>query len=386
MTTTTLHVYREDGTEILPGDTITMTGTGGRLYKLLAATAESNGAGTGGMVAVDGYPDMFSAPFGLTVRAVPGPELRAWDARTLTEVRPGDTIRSLTTGQALTFRAAIRATEAGCDGMVSVGLVRGTGEREYPAGLFGLYVGIADATGWPVTKPAPEPSHRDLRAILADLDAADHRTRKARELRQELEDAVRAQLAQDGDAGELAAEADRIARTTAPPVPGVTVNPYTGHTVYAVIRVNHVPGEPSDDEWIVAAQNDQGGHVTWRAGVSNDGSGQLHYGAGHYHYPGEGADSEALTDLANRAGVFSRLTSLSSGPVTRQAFTESHAKVMDELSDCGVGRARVRAGLLEAAALGYARVSWHHSGMHQDYGISYDRVSCTFSWTRVYTS
>src|SRR5882672_12862986 len=66
---TTLHAFREDGTEVLPGETITMAGNETDLT-FRAATEVSDDAGTSGMIAVDGYPDMFSAPFGLTVRAV----------------------------------------------------------------------------------------------------------------------------------------------------------------------------------------------------------------------------------------------------------------------------------------------------------------------------
>lgn len=395
--------------------------------------------------------------------------LRAYDAMTGREVRPGDTIRCLTAGQEYIFRAALRATEAGRDGRIQIDAE--PGREYYLAGLFGLSVSLMAEPGEPAWESAgtdePRDIQRDIRgpggfwalvgpgsdfswdwsiidssdgetvaggdvdtqgdgkqAVLdwerehglipgtapsgqpepapttldAALTMADHNRTELIRVHdsgaeddsserdaytgalENLADAVREYLAPDQErTAAMAAEADRAARTTAPPVPGVTQN--TGHTVYAVIRVNHVPGEPSDDAWIVAAANDRGEHVTWKAYASDDSSGRLHYDSGHYHSSGEGAKAEALADLADRAGVFTGLTGLSSGTVTREVFQASHEQVLTELSGTwGVGRARVRSGLLEAAALGYARISWHERARRQDYGIRYDRVRCTFTW------
>ena len=78
---------------------------------------------------------------------------------------------------------------------------------------------------------------RDLTAILADLANFTVASSGARAvvLYHELEDAVRAQLAPlpEGEADAMAAEAERAARTMAPPVPGVTS--HNGYTVRAVI-------------------------------------------------------------------------------------------------------------------------------------------------------
>lgn len=355
---TTLHAFREDGTEVLPGETVTMTGMN---HTFNAATRVSNDAGTDGLIAIDGYAEMFSAPYGLTVRAVrsedpppigqdpdhcetclaydgspPGPEPETWVFVWNRELSPG-----AAAGQP-------EATPATLDAAL-------TAVNDNRAGLL-------DAQ-----RDLPEngaSSERD--AYLGALE--------------NLADAVRAQLGPAPDADELAAEADRTARTSAPPVPGVTQN--TGHTVYAVMRTNHVPGEPLDDEWVIAAANDRE-HVTWTARTCEGGT--LAYDTGHYHAGGEGSGSEAeaLIDLANRAGVFRMLTDLSYGTPARAAFQDSHARVLDELAvHCGVGRARVRSGLMEAAALGYARISWHAGSRRQDYGIRYDRVGCVFTWAR----
>jgi hypothetical protein len=401
--TTTLRVYREDGTEVLPGDTVLMAGIS-RPHVFRAALIESGEAGTLGMIAVDGYPEMFASPYGLTVRAVPVTDDEpAWESAG-TGV-PGDIQRDIRGPGGFLAQVGPSAGDIWnwliIDSSDSATVTSGPA-RDQEAGKQAVLDwerkhGLIPASGIPLLPHVtpPPPVHDTGTSGRPDPDALDEALRLAdaalndpssadreHEALYRLADAVRNALTPvRGGTDALAAEADRTARTTAPPVPGVTQ--HTGHTVYAVL--GHKPASPGLlESWIVAAADDRGEHVTWNAYASDDGSGRLHYDTGHYHYPGEGTDSEALVDLANRAGVFTALTGLSSGTATREAFTESYAKVLAGLSGVyGVGRARVRAGLLEAAALGYARISWHHSGMRQDYGISYDRVSCTFSWVRV---
>jgi hypothetical protein len=393
--TTTLRVYREDGTEVLPGDTITMAGTS-QPHTFRAAIIESNGSGTCGMIAVDGYPQMFSAPYGLTVRAVDEPDEPAWESAGTDN--PGDIQRDIRgpggfwalVGPGSNFSWGWSVIDSSDGATVASGDADTQGDAKQAVLDWEREHGLVPGAGIPllphVTPPAPV--HDTEPAPVPDIAGALALADQSRETGAELialrtpADEVRVRLAPADDADALAAEADRIARTTAPPVPGVTANPYTGHVVYAVL--GHKPASPGTlESWIVAAADEAGEHVTWTAYASDDGSGRLHYDGGHYHSPGEGTDSEALTDLANRAGIFSRLTELCSGTATRGAFQDSHQNVMESLAEVnGVGRARVRTGLLEAAALGYARISWHHEGGRRDYGIRYDRVRCIFTWNR----
>jgi hypothetical protein len=146
---------------------------------------------------------------------------------------------------------------------------------------------------------------RDLHAILADLadfTVASSGTRAAT-LYHELEDTLRAQLASlpEGAAGRMAAEADRAARTMAPPVPGVSQN--SGYTVRAVIHMHDA--EPGLlEQWVVACQGSSGEWVTWNAYSQG---GRLAYEAGNYFgSTGERANRRAaLADLAIRAGTMS---------------------------------------------------------------------------------
>lgn len=119
-----------------------------------------------------------------------------------------------------------------------------------------------------------------------------------------LAEAVRAELAPVPDTAELAAEAERAARTMAPPVPGVTRN--AGYTVRAVIHM--ADAEPGSLAWWLVAAEDAGrdAWVTWNA-YAQDGprAGQLSYDAGHYFHTPDAARnrSAALRSLARRAGV-----------------------------------------------------------------------------------
>lgn len=156
---------------------------------------------------------------------------------------------------------------------------------------------------------------RDLRAILADL--ADYTVAstggKAITLYHELEDAVRAEFAPlpEGETDELAAQADRAARTMAPPAPDVTQN--AGYTVRAVL-----PGHPAErgllqSWWVAAERADDGEWVTWEAyALDHPGKiGTLAYNSGHYFNAVSGPSGlgraaskrRALADLAVRAGL-----------------------------------------------------------------------------------
>lgn len=112
-----------------------------------------------------------------------------------------------------------------------------------------------------------------------------------------IEEAAQAHLAmlQPQNAGELAAEAEREARTMAPPVPGVTQN--AGYTVRAVL-----PGHDAEPGLLascyVAAEGPGGAWVTWNAYTREDG--HLSYDAGHYFH-GPDARRLGLADLAERA-------------------------------------------------------------------------------------
>lgn len=64
-----LRAFREDGTEVMPGDTITMWRDD---FIFRAAVQVSNAAGTDGVISVtqEGrrYPHLYAAPFGVIVR------------------------------------------------------------------------------------------------------------------------------------------------------------------------------------------------------------------------------------------------------------------------------------------------------------------------------
>jgi hypothetical protein len=385
---TTLKAYRADGTEVRPGDTLITLATDLH-FTFHAAVRVTDPARDGAIQATGaGYPFPQQYPaglFGLTVRAAAEPELKAYREGG-TEVRPGDTI-SMGSGD-MTFRAAVSTD--GRAGMIAV-----DGYSDMFASPFGLTVRAADEPAqhgvWcectpsecPVNQPEtsdrsePVPAMLTLDEALTAVSDAQYgddyvQQRELTALRY-LAAAVRAQVAPAPDADELAADAERTARTTAPPVPGITEN--AGFTVYAVLPAGF-------GSWYVAARRDSDGErVTWLAETCPGGT--LAFSNGHYITRGQSSDDEALADLAHRAGVFSALDRLASGMATREAYLESHAKVLDELSGVhGVGRAKVRAGLLEAATLGYARISWHEGSTRRDYGIRYDRYRCTFSWHR----
>jgi hypothetical protein len=165
--------------------------------------------------------------------------------------------------------------------------------------------------------------------------------------------------------------------TAAPPVPGVTQN--IGYTVFAVIRTNHVPGEPADDQWAVAAEDERGATAVWTAYATSDGR-KLVFENGSYASPGLDGSArwDALAELARRGGVLTAVDQLSSMPASRAAYTESHARVLDQLTQ-DVPPPAVRDGLAEAAALGRSTVSRPNRGTWE---IRYDRLSCTFSVRR----
>lgn len=293
----TLKAFREDGTEVQPGETIVMTGIE---HTFRAAARVSNGAGTDGMIAVDGYPDMYSAPFGLTVRAVPDDE-PAWESSMAGE--PGEIPSDRSEPDEL--REALALADMALQG---------------------------------------DPNVSDLSALAR------------------LAEVVRAQ-------------ADRTASRISPPVPGVTRN--AGCVVYSVLEAS------SRSWWVAAMRESDGERVTWLAEADDEGG--LHYSAGHYHTRGQASGDEALADLADRAGVFGALGRLSSGAAARNVFWASHEHVLTELSGVyGVGKARIRTALLEAAALGQAQVSWHDGQRRQVYGLRYNRVGCVFTWRREY--
>jgi hypothetical protein len=124
----------------------------------------------------------------------------------------------------------------------------------------------------------------------------------------------------EGEAERLAAQAERDARTMAPPVPGVTVN--AGHTVRAVLP-GHPAGSGLLESWWVAAELDRL-WVTWEA-YRLDGSqaGRLAYNAGHYFQSPTRACREglnrtrALGDLAVRAGLMPEMAARIADEVTR---------------------------------------------------------------------
>jgi hypothetical protein len=159
---------------------------------------------------------------------------------------------------------------------------------------------------------ASAPSDTPVADALAGVDAAQGNdagqfglgpVRELAALR-DLAEAVRAELTRPSDSAAMAAEADRDARTMAPPVPGVTVN--AGYTVRAVIHMHDaVPGLLA--EWLVACENERGEWAAWHA-YMQDGpqAGRLSYDGGHYfqHPAGTRVNrTDALADLAVRAGT-----------------------------------------------------------------------------------
>ena len=156
------------------------------------------------------------------------------------------------------------------------------------------------------TRSLADTTTRPLTDILADLNAARSGT-AAINLYHELEDTLNARLAPlpEGEAERMAAEADRAARTMAPPAPDVTRN--AGYTVRAVL-----PGHPAEpgllESWWVAAEDaDRSAWVTWEA-YKMDGTqaGKLAYNAGTYFDTASDPEvnrRRALADLSVRAGL-----------------------------------------------------------------------------------
>jgi hypothetical protein len=174
---------------------------------------------------------------------------------------------------------------------------------------------------------------RDLRAILADLENPPSPCGTGDEFYLELETAVRAGLAPlpEGETGRMAAEADRAARTMAPPAPDVTRN--VGYTVRAVM-----PGHPAGSgllaSWWVAAENTADSQwVTWEA-YALDGSraGFLAYNAGHYFGGPDQAVNKrgALADLGIRAGTMPDTALIIADEVMRYAGNVNSPAVAPE--------------------------------------------------------
>jgi hypothetical protein len=188
-----------------------------------------------------------------------------------------------------------------------------------------------------------------------------------------LDATVREHLSPARDADELAAEAERAARTAAPPVPGVTQN--MGYTVFAVL-----PGDPGGDgrleSWHVAAQDERGETVVWTA--YNDDDGTLHYEGGSYSQ--DTSRDEALAELARRGGVFSAMDRLNASEASQAAYRDSHAAAFTRLRDSTeLAGPVVRDALTQAAALGYHLLSRPGRG---SWAIRYDRARCTLSVSR----
>lgn len=142
----------------------------------------------------------------------------------------------------------------------------------------------------------------------ADLAASQGSGADVEEALWHLAEAVRAGLAPlpDGMAEAMAADAERAARTMAPPVPGITRN--GGYTVRSVIHMHDaVPGLLA--EYLVACDDERGYWVTWHAYVMDGArAGRLTYDGGNYFQSlgGVGANRQAaLADLAVRAGTMS---------------------------------------------------------------------------------
>lgn len=398
--TTALRAYREDGTEVQPGDTVTQFTAEYTFPDSLEDEFPDDGKIT--VRTLDGavINNLYAGPFGLTVRAVPGrPGVLAWESAGTVE--PRDISRDIRgpggfwalVGPASDGRWEWSVIDSSDGATVFSGTPAGTREeaQRLVADWEQANIPSVPEAGIPLLPHVtPPPPVHDLASTLppgpsdrSELDGIIERVNQAQygsdfdadeELAalRRLAHVVRAQLKPGPGAAALAAEAERAAQRMAPPVPGVTRN--AGCVVYSVL-------EAGTRDWYVAAiRESDGARITWRAEAASDGT--LVYSGGNYHTRGQGSADETLVDLANRAGVFGKLTGLSSGAAARESFQESHAKVLEELSAYGVGKAKIRAGLLEAAALGYARISWHSGRVRNDYGIHYDRVSCIFTWYR----
>jgi hypothetical protein len=245
-----------------------------------------------------------------------------------------------------------------------------------------------------VDDPEPAPAEDKLRAALDTVN--DNRAELARAHEsgagddsseadaylgalENLETAVLDQLGTARMAFQLAAEAEEAARTSAPPVPGVTRN--NGYTVYSVMGVRtNITRRLSENAWTVAAVSEAGEHVTWSAWATEDG--RLAYGNGRYH-SGDEAAANALIDLANRSNVFASLDELASRPEALATLEASRDAVESELHDTHTtGRAAIRRALLEAAAAGHASLTWTSGRVRRVYIIRYNRRTFTFSWRR----
>ena len=149
----------------------------------------------------------------------------------------------------------------------------------------------------------------DLRTLLDEIDRTDKGGSENAWVcaLTDLAAAVRTQLAPlpEGETERMAAQADRAARTMAPPVPGVTRN--AGYIVRAVIHM-HPHEDGLLEQWIVAAKDAAGtpNWVTWNAYQRDDSqAGTLAYDGGHYFFSPNPVVNRraALADLAERAGL-----------------------------------------------------------------------------------
>jgi hypothetical protein len=183
------------------------------------------------------------------------------------------------------------------------------------------------ANEWGAFSPPQATTHRDLRAILADLaDFTVASTReKALSLYHELEDAVSARLAPlpEGETDTIAAEAERAARAMAPPVPGVTR--HNDYIIRAVIY-NHAHANGYLEAWWIAGEDPCNGHwVTWNAYAGDPAgsrAGRLSYDGGHYFESTSAADNKrmALADLAERAGLLPEVARMAADEMTRKRY------------------------------------------------------------------
>jgi hypothetical protein len=169
---------------------------------------------------------------------------------------------------------------------------------------------------------------RSVTEALAEVDAEAaryeaagyHGTDEYVDVLERLVSAVRAELSQPSDVAELAAQAERDARTMAPPVPGVTR--HNGYIMRAVINRNpKVPGYL--EAWWVAGEDPVTRHwVTWNAYAGDPAGsrpGRLSYDGGHYF---DGPDAQAnkrraMGDLAERAGTMPEMARRIAAEVTR---------------------------------------------------------------------
>jgi len=190
---------------------------------------------------------------------------------------------------------------------------------------------------------------RELPAILADLDRCPSGT-EARELYHELEDTLRARLTPHPDAAALAAQAERAAKTAAPPVPGITDN--GGMTVFAVLPGDRPAG------WYVACERGDGETVTWIAYANGEGT--LVYSAGNYFTSRSSRANrrDALIDLAERAGVLRAMSEQAADPAVVADAMESYGKALERLTVFeDISTLRTRQALLHAALTGLAEVT-----------------------------